>query len=51
MTIASDRYDVGRTFCAFVIRVEQTFPMSEGPQAHHLSQQGHVAGKLVVTLP
>ena len=36
---------------AFVIRIEQTFPISDGPQAHHLSQQGHVAGKLVLTLP
>jgi NADPH:quinone reductase-like Zn-dependent oxidoreductase len=45
--------DAARLFTdgAFVIRIEQTFPVKDGPQAHRLSQQGHVAGKLVLTLP
>jgi NADPH:quinone reductase-like Zn-dependent oxidoreductase len=28
--------------------VAQTFPLAEGAQAHRLSEEGHVRGKLVL---
>jgi hypothetical protein len=45
--------DAARRFTegTFVIEVEGTFPLAEGPQAHALSQEGHVRGKLVLTVP
>ncbi len=45
--------DAARRFTegAFVIEVERTFPLAEGSQAHALSQEGHVRGKLVLTVP
>jgi hypothetical protein len=36
---------------AFVIRIERTFAMADGPLAHQLSEQGHLAGKIVLTVP
>ena len=36
---------------AFAIHVQQTFALADGPQAHRLSEQGHVQGKIVLTVP
>jgi hypothetical protein len=33
------------------MRIEQTFAMTDGPLAHQLSEQGHAAGKIVLTVP
>lgn len=35
----------------FVITIQRVFPLSEGSEAHRLSQAGHVRGKLVLTVP
>jgi NADPH:quinone reductase-like Zn-dependent oxidoreductase len=32
----------------FAVEVERTFPLAEGAQAHRLSENGHVRGKLVL---
>jgi len=34
-----------------VVAVERTFPLADGTDAHRLSQEGHVRGKLVLTVP
>jgi NADPH:quinone reductase-like Zn-dependent oxidoreductase len=41
---AAALFDQGR----FSVPVQQTFPLAEGAAAHHLSEQGHVRGKLVL---
>lgn len=35
---------------AFEINVEKTFPISETAAAHRLSEEGHAAGKIVITV-
>lgn len=35
----------------FSMPVERSFPLAEGPEAHRLSESGHVRGKVVITLP
>ena len=35
---------------AFVVNVQQVFPLADGAQAHRLSEGGHVRGKLVLTV-
>jgi len=34
----------------FTIGIDRVFPLAEGAEAHRLSQQGHVRGKLVLTV-
>jgi NADPH:quinone reductase-like Zn-dependent oxidoreductase len=33
----------------FSMPVQQTFPLEQAPEAHRVSQEGHVRGKLVLT--
>lgn len=35
----------------FAVTVERTFPLADAAAAHRLSQEGHVRGKLVLTVP
>jgi len=35
---------------AFVVNVQQVFPLADGAEAHRLSEGGHVRGKLVLTV-
>ena len=44
---AAELHEAGR----FVVAVERTFPLADGTDAHRLSQEGHVRGKLVLTVP
>jgi NADPH:quinone reductase-like Zn-dependent oxidoreductase len=42
---AAELYEAGR----FTMPVERTFTFDEAPEAHRVSQEGHVRGKLVLT--
>lgn len=44
---AADLHDEGK----FVITIERALPLADGAEAHGLSQQGHVRGKLILTIP
>ncbi len=43
---AAELYEAGR----FTLPVAQTFAFDQAPEAHHVSEAGHVRGKLVLTL-
>ena len=43
---AAELHEAGR----FSLPVERTFPFEDAPEAHRLSEAGHVRGKLVLTL-
>ena len=35
----------------FITTIHRVFPLAEGAEAHRLSQQGHVRGKVILTVP
>jgi NADPH:quinone reductase-like Zn-dependent oxidoreductase len=41
---AAELYEAGR----FTLPVAQIFPFDQAPEAHRLSEEGHVRGKLVL---
>jgi NADPH:quinone reductase-like Zn-dependent oxidoreductase len=47
LALAAELHSQGK----FVVTIQQTLPLSDAAEAHRLSEEGHVRGKLVLTVP